>query len=116
MIDAKMKTFNIGTIKMGVESNGCLKGFALKRDLTVRECKHILGNLLGYNLNTLEDCYDKEDYRNYNKDIANNVNQWLRGNADDWVIEEYAYDCDDNIGVMNLIPVIAYLKKKKIID
>lgn len=48
------KRYNIGTVGMTMETNGFPKGLILKRDLTLRECKHILGNLLGIELFTRE--------------------------------------------------------------
>lgn len=116
MTPTKKKNFNIGTVKMTMESNGFPKGLILKRDLTVRECKHILGNLLGIELSTREDCYDNEEYQDKMDEYRDTVNAWLRGDADDSAIMEFAFDCsDDPIGIMNLIPIICYLKKKGII-
>lgn len=70
MTKTKQRNFNIGTVKITMETNGFPKGFILKRDLTLRECKHILGNLLGIELSTREDCNDKrhqEKVSNYKK-------------------------------------------------
>ena len=112
-----MKKFNIGTVKMEMHQNGFPKGLSLKRKLTIRESKHIIRNLLGIDLND-KDCFDSiEEYKEYNNDVCDTVNDWLIGNCDDDSIMEYAYDCSDEpIGIMNLIPIINYLKKLDIID
>lgn len=44
------KTYNIGTVKMAMMSNGYPQGFVLKREPTVREAMHILRNILGFNV------------------------------------------------------------------
>lgn len=112
-----MKKFNVGTIKMNMETNGFPKGLILKRPLTTRESRHILYKYLGININTIDDCYDNEEYKEYNKQLTTDVNKWLTGDIDDDAIMDYAYDCaDDPIGIMNIIPIIGYLKKKNIID
>lgn len=112
-----MKRFNIGTIKMEMHENGFPKGLLLKRKLTIRESKHIMNNLLGIDLND-KDCFDSfEEYLQYNNDVCATVNDWLIGNCEDDSIMEYAYDCSDEpIGIMNLIPIIDYLKKHDIVD
>lgn len=112
-----MKKYNIGSVKLNLENNGFPKGLILNRDLTVKESRYIMYNLLGININTIDDCYDRDEYKEYNIDLSNNVNSWLRGDIDDVSLMEYAGDCSDEpIGVMNLIPIIYYLKKKNIID
>lgn len=114
---AKTKRFNIGTVKMQMHSNGFTKGFILKRELDVKECRYILKNLLGIEVQTKEDCYDSEEYKDYNGELRYNVNRWLKGEFDDEIIMEYAHDCsDEHLGMMNLIPIICYLKKRDIID
>lgn len=112
-----MKKFNIGTVKMEMHQNGFPKGLSLKRKLSIRESKHIMRNLLGIDLND-KDCFESfEEYLQYNNDICTAVNGWLIGNCDDDTIMGYAYDCSDMpIGIMNLIPIINYLKKLNIID
>lgn len=102
---------------MQMHSNGFPKGFVLKRELDIRECRYILKNLLGIEIQTKEDCYDAEEYKEYNEGIKFNVNGWLKGDFDDNAIMEFAYVCsDEQIGMMNLIPIIVYLKKKDIIN
>ena len=59
------------------------------------------------------DCFPESD-----ENLVHDVNAWLRGEFEDSALmEEYAPDCSDEpIGVMCLVPVIPYLKKKGIID
>lgn len=112
----KHKNFNIGIVRMSIKTNEFPKGLILKRDLTLRECKYILGNLLGIELFTHEDFNDNEEYQDRMNEYCDTVNAWLRGNVDDSAIMEFAFDCsDDPIDIMNLIPIIQYLKKKGII-
>lgn len=112
-----MKKFNLGIVKTNLHSNGYVQGLVLNRDLTVKECRHIMLNILGIQIGTREDFDFVYDYTDYNKQLVEDVNNWLRGQRDDERIMEYAYDCsDDPIGMMNLIPIIAYLKKINIID
>lgn len=113
----KYKKFDIGNVIMQIHSNGFPKGFILKRELNIRECRYILKNLLGIEVITKEDCYDAEEYKEINEEIKYKVNGWLNGDLDDDAIMEFAYDCsDEQIGIMNLIPIIVYLKKKDIIN
>ena len=112
-----MKKYNIGAIKMNMEANGFPKGFILKRELTIRECRYIMKRLLGIEISTPEDFDFKYDYKDYNDELLTDVNEWLKGNRDDERIMEYSFDCsDEQIGIMNLIPIISYLKRKNIID
>ncbi len=112
-----MKRFNVGTIKMNIQENGFPKGLVLNRELTIRECRYIMRELLGIDIQTI-DCFEfSEDYKDYNTDLCKDVNNWLRGDCDEDRIMEYAYDCSDEpLGMMNLIPIIIYLKKKNIMD
>lgn len=111
------KKFNVGTVLMELQKGGTVpKGLVLKRELNIRECRYIMKKLLMIDINTEEDCYDSEEYKEYNSELKKTVNDWLRGDAEDYSIMEYAYDCSDEpIGIMNLIPIIMYLKKREII-
>lgn len=112
-----MKKFNIGTIKTNLHTNGYVKGLVLNRDLTVKECRHIMRSILGICISTREDFDFSYDLKDYNDELTECVNKWLRGEMEDHMVMEFAYDCSDyDIGIMNLIPIIAYLKKKNIID
>lgn len=109
------KIYSIGKVKLTMESNGFPKGFILKRDLTVRECRYILYSLLGINIATKDDL-DDEEYREQNEEYVQTVNAWLRGETDDSAIIEFAFDCSDEpLGLMNTLPKVAYLQKKGII-
>ena len=111
------KNYKIGSVKMTMETNGFPKGFILKRDLNLREAKHILRDLLGIELRTIEDCYDNEEYQDQNKEYLDTVNRWLKGELEDDSIADFAFDCsDEQLGLKNMIPIVAYLKKKGIID
>ncbi len=112
-----MKKFDLGIVKTNLHPNGYIQGLVLNRDLTIKECRYIMLNILGIQINTRKDFDFSYDYADYNKGLIENVNEWLRGNIEDYVIMEYEYDCSNvPIGVMNLIPLIAYLKKRNIID
>lgn len=109
------KIYSIGKVKLTMESNGFPKGFILKRDLTVRECRYILYSLLGINIATKDDL-DDEEYREQNEEYVQTVNAWLRGETDDSAIIEFAFDCSDEpLRLMNMLPIVAYLQKKGII-
>jgi len=113
-----MKRFDIGFVKMNMETNGFPKGLILKRELNLRECKYIMTKLLGIVIND-RDCFeDKWEYDEYNNGLVSDVNKWLKGDIyDDYFMQEYGGDCaDEAIGIMNLIPILSYLKKNNIID
>lgn len=118
------KTFNLGKIKTAQYAGGGIKGLVLNRDVTVREARHIMTNIFGIVINTLDDCDDAEEYKYWNQELVKDVNDWLRGEMDDdtmkdrdYIIMYYAGDCaDEALGVMNMIPLLAYLKKRHIID
>lgn len=112
-----MKRFNLGTIKMDMENNGFPKGLILKRFLFIREARHVMSNLLGININTRDEYDTNEEYKEYNEELRCAVNLWLTGDYDDYTLMEYAGDCaDEQLGLMNMIPILCYLKKKNIID
>lgn len=73
-----MKTFIIGNIKAEMHPNGFVKGFILKRELTVQECRHIMKAFLGINVATRKDMYSAEDYSDYNQELTKTVNNWLK--------------------------------------
>lgn len=112
----KTKKFTLQPIKLTLESNGFPRGLVLKRDLTSRECRHILYHYLGINITTREDCDDNDEYNEINEEYTQTVNQWLRGETDDSAIMEIAADCsDEQLGLFNLIPIVAYLQEKNAI-
>ena len=110
------KKFNIGSVKMEMHDNGFPKGLVLKRDLNVREAKHLMRKFLGIDVNGSEEFEDKEEYNEYNNDLTSDVNSWLKGEIEDRSLMEYAYDCaEDELGVFNIIPIIFWLQSKDII-
>ena len=113
----RKKKFNVGTVMMELQNGDTVpKGLVLKRELTIRECRHIMRNLLMININSEKDCYDSEEYKEYNSELKTVVNDWLHGDRDDYSIKKYAYDCsDESIGMMNMVPILMYLKKREII-
>ena len=116
-LKTRKKKFNVGTVVMELQNGDTVpKGLVLKRELNIRECRYIMKNLLMIDINTEEDCFDSDEYKEYNSELKKTVNDWLRGDAEDYSIMKYAYDCSDEpIGIMNLIPIIMYLKKREII-
>ena len=82
----------------------------------MRECRHILKNILCIELECAEDFDYREDYTDYNKELKETVNKWLVGDADDSIIMEYAYDCsDDDMGIWNAFKIAEYLQQREII-
>ena len=116
-VKTRKKKFNVGTVLMELQKDDTVpKGLVLKRELNIRECRYIMKNLLMIDINTEDDCFDSEEYKEYNSALKTTVNDWLRGDAEDDSIMEYAYDCSDEpIGMMNMIPIRMYLKKREII-
>ena len=107
-----MVNINLGKIKCIGTSKNRIDGLVLKRNVTIREAKYILVNILGIELLTKDDFEDLEEYQEQNKEYTRVVNDWLSGKTDDTAIMEFAYDCsDDAIGIFNLIAIIYYLKK-----
>lgn len=78
---------------MALYNNGAIKSLQLKRELTLREVKYIMGRLLGFNIFSRDDFETVKAYRKYNDQLLHDVTVWLHGDT-----------------------VIAYLKKKQIID
>ena len=115
--EMRKKKFNVGTVVMEIPKGDSIpKGLVLKRELTIRECRHIMKNLLMIEINSEEDCYDVYEYDVYNSELQKDVNDWLRGDVDDYRIMNYAYGySDESIGIMNLIPILMYLKKRDVI-
>lgn len=78
---------------MASYNNGAIKSFQLKRELTLREVKYIMGKLLWFSIFSRDDFETVKAYRKYNDQLLHDVTVWLHGDV-----------------------VIAYLKKKQIID
>lgn len=96
--------------------NGFFSGFKLKRELTLRESKYILNNLLGIAVEG-RDCFeDSEGYKEYNDEIHKIVTSWLRGELEDDAIQSLSYDCSEEpLGVFNALNIVIYLQKHGII-
>lgn len=114
-----MKKYSIGTVKMAMEANGYPKGFILKREPTVREAMHILSNILGFILSSLDDFDSKAEYSDYRYDCQKSLTEFLRGDLD-WTYlcnDTYCYD-DDETGfpMASAFPLAQYLKQKGIIE
>ncbi len=94
-----------------------VKGFRLKRDLIIKEARHILKNILGIAILDKDDCDDSYEYQEYNTQLLEDVQSWLKGDTDDeTIMMEYAGDCgDENIGIFNVFPMVEYLIKREII-
>lgn len=110
------RILNLGKVKLTMHENGFPKGFVLKRKATLRECRYILDNLLGINICTSEDYDYAEEYKEYNEELVQDVNDWLAGERDEDSISKYAYDCmDEQLGMHNMLIITNYLQKKGII-
>lgn len=110
------KKFNIGSVKLEMQDNGFPKGLVLKRDLNVREAKHLMRKFLGIDVNGIDEFEYKDEYDDYNNGLTSDVNSWLKGEIEDHSLMEYAYGCmGDELGVFNTIPIILWLQSKDII-
>jgi hypothetical protein len=111
------KKFKLGVVEITTDLNGHSKGLILKRKVTTQEAKYILGTLLGFVLATGDDFDCFSDYRERLIEYTNTVNLWLEGKLDDDSIAELSCDCsEEQLGLMNMIPILAYLKKKGVIE
>ena len=112
------ETCSFNELRFTRETNGFIKGLVLNRDLTVDECRYIMTELLGIEIQEEDDFCDdeQEEWQEYNEDLQHNVNDWLRGDSDDECIAEYMYDCqDDQLGMMQMIGILIYLKDIEVI-
>ena len=116
-----MKKYNIGTVKLTMETNGFPKGFVLKREPTIREAMHIIRNILGFNIAlNLEDWFDdKLEQVDYRKQCRFILTEFLKGDCD-WPClcnETQCYD-DDETGfpMASAFPLVVYLKYRGIIE
>jgi hypothetical protein len=112
-----MKKYNLGTVNVTMHENGFPKGLVIKRDVTTREARYILSMLLGFVLNKREDCLSSMEYDAMLMAETISVNDWLKGEIGDDSIIEFSGDCsDEKLGLINMIPILSYLKKKGIIE
>ena len=49
---------------------------------------------LGIDVNGADEFEDKEEYDEYNNSLTSDVNSWLKGEIEDQILMEYAYDLD----------------------
>lgn len=112
----KTKKVKLREFKVIMRKNNFADGIMLKRWLTLRECRHVMKNILGIVISEKDDFEDNAEYREYNDSLCNDVNGWLMGALDDSIIMEYAYDCSDEpIGIFNCVSLLLYLQKGEII-
>ena len=111
----KNRTINLRKFKM--KSDNFDRGFVLKRDLTLREARFILKNLLGIVISNRADCFDLDEYKDYNEELLKDVTGWLKGDVDDQTImQDYAGDCgDEPVGIWNAFKIAGYLINKNVI-
>lgn len=93
------------------------RGLILKRELSLDECKYILSEIFGITLYTREDVVDEEEYIEQNLEYQKVVNKWLKGECSSKNVDYFRIIWDDRkIDIVDLIPILAYLKRRKIID
>lgn len=110
-----MESYNLGIIKMTTGKVG--KGLILKRELSLDECKYILSEIFRFESYTLEDFYDEEEYIEQNLEYQKVVNKWLKGECSSKNVDYFRIIWDDRkTDIVDLIPILAYLKRRKIID
>lgn len=77
-------------------------GFILQRDLTEKECRYILEDILMI--------YEKY-WGKHKNNIKNIVNNWLRGETGDYLIMELQEDSSESICIWSSFEIVKYLKK-----
>lgn len=111
------KTFNIGTVTTSLTLDNYPKGLVLKRELTTAECRYVLKKILDINIYTREDIVDEEEYIEQNLEYQKVVNKWLKGECSSKNVDYFRIIWDDRkTDIVDLIPILAYLKRRKIID
>lgn len=107
--------YNLGIVKMTTGESG--RGLILKRELSLDECKYILSEIFRFESYTLEDFYDEEEYIEQNLEYQKVVNKWLKGECSSKNVDYFRIIWDDRkTDIVDLIPILAYLKRRKIID
>jgi hypothetical protein len=107
--------YNLGIVKMTTGESG--RGLILKRELSLDECKYILSEIFGIKLYTREDFDDEEEYIEQNLEYQKVVNKWLKGECSSKNVDYFRIIWDDRkTDIVDLIPILAYLKRRKIID
>lgn len=111
------KTFDIGIVTTLLTLDNYPKGLVLKRELTIAECRYILKKILDIDICTREDIINEEEYTEQNLEYQKVVNKWLRGECSSKNIDYFRIIWDDRkIDIIDLIPILVYLKRRKIID
>lgn len=111
------KTFDIGIVTTLLTLDNYPKGLVLKRELTIAECRYILKKILDIDICTREDIINEEEYTEQNLEYQKVVNKWLRGECSSKNIDYFRIIWDDRkIDIIDLIPILIYLKRRKIID
>lgn len=108
------KTVSIGDINLHYDKHK-VAGFVLKRDATTEECRYIMSSIFSIVLDNAEDYDNVEEFKEYNKDVTDIVNSWLVGEVDDSFISDYTDTYFFSVRIIDLIPLIIYLKKCDII-
>ena len=108
------KTVSIGDINLHYYKYKVV-GFVLKRDATTEECRYIMSSIFDIVLDNAEDYDNVEEFKEYNKDVTDMVNSWLVGEVDDSFISDYTDTYFFSVRIIDLIPLIIYLKKCEII-
>lgn len=107
--------YNLGIVKMTTGESG--RGLILKRELTTAECRYVLKKILDINIYTREDVVDEEEYIKQNLEYQKVVNKWLKGECSSKNVDYFRIIWDDRkTDIVDLIPILAYLKRRKIID
>ena len=107
--------YNLGIVKMTTGESG--RGLILKRELSLDECRYILSEIFGIKLYTREDFDDEEEYIEQNLEYQKVVNKWLKGECSSKNVDYFRIIWDDRkTDIVDLIPILAYLKRRKIID
>lgn len=93
------------------------RGLILKRELSSDECRYVLKKILDINIYTREDVVDEEEYIEQNLEYQKVVNKWLKGECSSKNVDYFRIIWDDRkTDIVDLIPILAYLKRRKIID
>lgn len=112
-----MKNYNVGEISLIEEKDDYPRGLNLKRELTLKECKYILENILKIDFadKTMFGC--KEEFDDYKKQIVFLINSWIKGEIDlGTVLTECGEYYEKDVPVFIAFPLVEYLRKIDAID
>lgn len=116
-----IKTIKLNPIKVIRQSrhNPYMRGLVMKRELTTREACHIYRDIFLFNLDlAISECFDKEEKTEFYKDITEELNLYIKGEAS-WnalcdITGCYADD-DDTPSIAAHLKLAEYLQKREII-